>query len=149
MNRTKTVFLDNWFAKLILFGTYHTIMLFGFILSKLKELSKSILRHEQIHQRQFLECLEIAIIPSTLLAIFVSPWWLLLIPLLYYIIYLIEWFISFIYHLFTDNKVGNGSVNNNAYRTSAFEMEARLNQDNPNYLKERKWGAWFKYYGKI
>ena len=56
---------------------------------------------------------------------------------------------SFVYHLFTDNKIGGGKVNNNAYRASAFEMEAKLNQDNPNYLKERKWGAWFRYYGKI
>lgn len=34
-----------------------------------------------------------------------------------------------------------GKVNNNAYRASSFEMEAKLNQDNPNYLKERKVGS--------
>ena len=72
-----------------------------------------------------------------------------LISLFYYILYLAEWFVSFVYHLFTDNIIGSGKVNANAYRASAFEMEAKLNQDNPNYLKERKWGAWFRYYGKI
>ena len=93
--------------------------------------------------------MEIAAIPSVLLSLYVSAWWLLLIPLFYYILYLAEWFVSFVYHLFTDNIIGSGKVNANAYRASAFEMEAKLNQDNPNYLKERKWGAWFRYYGKI
>lgn len=143
------VFYENWFAKLILFGGYTTIMLFGFILTKLKELSEATIRHERTHQKQFFECMEIAVIPSALLSLYVSAWWLLLIPLFYYILYLTEWFVSFVYHLFTDSKIGDGKVNKNAYRASAFEMEAKLNQDNPNYLKERKWGAWFRYYGKI
>ncbi len=145
----KTIFLDNRFAKFILFGSYHTIMFFGFILSILKEITAETERHERTHQKQFFECMEIAAIPSALLAFNVSAWWLLLIPLFYYILYLTEWFVSFVYHLFTDNKIGDGEVNKNAYRAGAFEMEAKLNQDNPNYLKERKWGAWFHYYGKI
>lgn len=145
----KTIYLDNWLAKMILFGNYTTIMFFGFILSILKEITAEIERHERTHQKQFFECMEIAAIPSVLLAFYVSVWWLLLIPLFYYIIYLTEWFVSFVYHLFTDNIIGSGKVNANAYRASAFEMEAKLNQDNPNYLKERKWGAWFRYYGKI
>lgn len=145
----KLIFLDSKFAKFILFGSYHTIMLFGFILSILKEITAETERHERTHQKQFFECMEIAAIPSVLLSFYVSVWWLLLIPLFYYILYLTEWFVSFIYHLFTDNIIGSGKVNANAYRASAFEMEAKLNQDNPNYLKERKWGAWFRYYGKI
>jgi hypothetical protein len=145
----KTIYLDNWLAKMILFGNYTTIMFFGFILSILKEITAEIERHERTHQKQFFECMEIAAIPSVLLAFNVSAWWLLLISLFYYILYLAEWFVSFVYHLFTDNKIGDGKANKNAYRASAFEMEAKLNQDNPNYLKERKWGAWFRYYGKI
>lgn len=145
----KTIFLDNKLAKLVLFGSYHTIMLFGFILTKFNVLSETVFRHEKTHQKQFFECMEIAAIPSVLLAFHVSAWWLLLIPLFYYILYLAEWFVSFVYHLFTDERIGGGKVNANAYRASAFEMEAKLNQDNPNYLKERKWGAWIKYYGKI
>lgn len=145
----KTIHYNNRFAKLILFSNYSTIMLFGFILTKLLELSEVIKRHEQIHQRQFLECMEIAVIPSVLLSVYVSPWWLLLIPMLYYILYLVEWFISLVYHMFTDRKIGGGKVNNNAYRASAFEMEAKLNQGNPNYLEERKWCAWIHYYGKL
>ena len=145
----KTIYYNSKLAKLILFGSYHTIMFFGFILTKFNVLSETVFRHEKTHQRQFFECMEIAAIPSALLLFYVSAWWLLLIPLFYYILYGVEWFISLVYHLFADERIGGGKVNNNAYRASAFEMEAKLNQDNPNYLKERKWGAWFHYYGKI
>lgn len=145
----KTICYNSKLAKLILFGCYTTIMFFGFILTRLKELSETTIRHECTHQRQYVECMEIAAIPSALLAFYVGAWWLLLIPLFYYILYGVEWFISLAYHLFTDERIGGGKVNNNTYRASAFEMEAKLNQDNPNYLKERKWGAWFRYYGKI
>ena len=143
------VFYENWFAKLILFGDYTTIMLFGFILTKLKELSETTIRHERTHQKQFFECMEIAAIPSVLLAFYVSAWWLLLIPLFYYIIYLTEWFVSFVYHLFTDNKIGGGKVNNNAYRASAFELVPKLNELLPDTLQQRKWGAWLHFYGII
>ena len=124
-------------------------MLFGFILTKLNELSEAVLRHEKTHQKQYVECMEIAAVPAILLSVYASLWWLLLIPAFYYLLYLGEWLISFVYHLFTDDKIGGGKVNGNAYRVGAMEMEAKLNQDNPNYLKERKWGAWIKYYGNV
>lgn len=112
----KTIYLDNWLAKMILFGNYTTIMFFGFILSILKEITAEIERHERTHQKQFFECMEIAAIPSVLLAFHVSAWWLLLIPLFYYILYFAEWFVSFVYHLSTDERIGGGKVNNNSYR---------------------------------
>lgn len=145
----KPIYYNNLLAKLILFGNYHTIMLFGFILTKLNELSEAVLRHEKTHQKQYVECMEIAAVPAILLSVYASLWWLLLIPAFYYLLYLGEWLISFVYHLFTDDKIGGGKVNGNAYRVGAMEMEAKLNQDNPNYLKERKWGAWIKYYGNV
>lgn len=143
------VFYENWLAKAILFKNYGTMMFFGFIITKHASLPIEAQREERIHQLQFKECMEIATIPAVFLSLYVSWWWMLLIPLFYYILYGVEWFISLVYHLFTDERIGGGKVNNNAYRASAFEMEAKLNQDNPNYLKERKWGAWFHYYGKI
>lgn len=145
----KPIYYNNLLAKLILFGNYHTIMLFGFILTKLNELSEAVLRHEKTHQKQYVECMEIAAVPAILLSVYASLWWLLLIPAFYYLLYLGEWLISFVYHLFTDDKIGGGKVNGNAYRAGAMEMEAKLNQDNSNYLKERKWGAWIKYYGNV
>lgn len=143
------VFYENWLAKAILFKNYGTMMFFGFIITKHASLPIETQREERIHQLQFKECMEIATIPAVFLSLYVSWWWMLLIPLFYYILYGVEWLISLVYHLFTDERIGGGKVNNNAYRASAFEMEAKLNQDNPNYLKERKWGAWFHYYGKI
>lgn len=143
------VFYENWLAKAILFKNYGTMMFFGFIITKHASLPIETQREERIHQLQFKECMEIATIPAVFLSLYVSWWWMLLIPTLYYIMYGVEWFISLVYHLFTDERIGGGKVNANAYRASAFEMEAKLNQDNPNYLKERKWGAWLHYYGKI
>lgn len=145
----KPIYYNNLLAKLILFGNYHTIMLFGFILTKLNVLSETVFRHEKTHQKQYVECMEIAVVPAILLSVYASLWWLLLIPAFYYLLYLGEWLVSFVYHLFTDDKIGGGKVNSNAYRAGAMEMEAKLNQDNPNYLKERKWGAWIKYYGNV
>lgn len=72
------VFYENWLAKMILFGNYTTIMFFGFILSKLKEITAETERHERTHQKQFFECMEIAAIPSVLLAFHGSVWWLYL-----------------------------------------------------------------------
>lgn len=50
----------------------------------------------------------------------------------FYIWYIIEWVIR----LF---KKGN------AYRNISFEQEAYSNEDNLEYLKDRKYYAWFKY----
>lgn len=51
----------------------------------------------------------------------------------FYVWYGIEWFIKlFIY----------GSK---AYINLSFEREAHINENNPNYIKERKVWAWIKY----
>lgn len=145
----KAIIYNSTFAKLILFSGYNTIMLFGFILTKLNELIPSVIHHEQIHQRQYVECMILSLPIALSLCLSVSWWFVLLIPTFYYLLYLSEWLISFIYHLFTDNSVGGGKVNYNAYTAGAMEMEAKLNQDNPDYLNERTPLAWVKYYGKI
>lgn len=145
----KATIYNSAFAKLFLFSGYDTIMFFGLIITKLKKLIPSVLRHEQIHQRQYVECMVLSLPVALLLCLFISQWFLFLIPTFYYLLYLGEWLISFIYHLFTDNRVTGSEVNSNAYAAGAMEMEAKLNQDNPNYLNERKLLAWIKYYGKI
>jgi hypothetical protein len=43
------------------------------------------------------------------------------------------------------NKKRNGGDKMGAYRDIIFEKEAYANQDNPNYLKERKPYAWLNY----
>lgn len=54
----------------------------------------------------------------------------------FYIWYFVEWFIR----LFINGK--------NAYHNISFEREAYLNEDNLEYLSNRKKFSWLKYYGK-
>lgn len=54
----------------------------------------------------------------------------------FYIIYIIEWLVR----LF---------MKGNAYRNISFEKEAYENQDNENYLDERRWFAWVKYLRRV
>ena len=145
----KTTYYNNRIAKMILFGSYTTIMLFGFILTKNYWLSLDTETHEQIHRKQFIEWMEITVIPAILLTIYVSPWFLLLIPTAYYLLYLGEWLVSFTYHLFFDWNKGIAEINHKAYKSISFEREAKMNQGCKCYLNERKWCAWFRYYGTI
>ena len=61
------VFYNNWFAKLILFQGYGTIMFLGMILTKAKEgrLSEKTINHETIHQYQYCECLLIVLFKNS------------------------------------------------------------------------------------
>lgn len=53
----------------------------------------------------------------------------------FYIWYMIEWLIRLV-------SYGDAKL---AYKTISFELEASLNQQDENYLKNRKRFAWFKY----
>lgn len=147
------VFYNSKLAKLLLFGGYSTIMLFGFIFTKKDSLRPSTLRHEMIHVEQYKECLTAFIFPFALFAVFNSFWWIIVYPLMYYIMYGIEWLISFIYNvcrnIFIKEKLSLSEINNKAYHTLAFEMEAYDNEGKEDYLETRKGFAFIKYYGKV
>ena len=127
----KTTYYNNWLARMILFSGYSTIMLFGFILTKLNELKPSTVRHENIHRRQYMECMILSLPVALLLGWLVSWWLLLLILVFYYILYVGEWLLR----LF---------IPGDAYRNISFEKEAYQNQNNPGYLSERRWMAWIR-----
>ena len=55
----------------------------------------------------------------------------------FYIIYFVEWLIRCAINKF--------KLDNAAYRNISFEREAYGNQENSNYLKERKLFSWLKY----
>jgi hypothetical protein len=59
-----------------------------------------------------------------------------LLVLIFYIIYGLEWLI---------NKI-KGMSNDDAYRNISFEREAYSNDKNMNYLSNRKFWAFIKYY---
>ena len=54
----------------------------------------------------------------------------------FYLWYAVEWFLKLL-------KYGSGS-----YYNISFEREAYRNEENINYLKERKFWAWVKYINK-
>lgn len=145
----KIIYYNNLLAKLLLFGNYSTIMLFGFILTQKVYLSIDTETHEQIHQRQYVECMILSLPVVLPLCLSVSWWFLLLIPAFYYLLYLSEWTVSFLYHLVADWRKGIAEINHKAYISVSFEREAKMNQGCRCYLKERKWYAWFRHYGKI
>lgn len=145
----KTIYYNHRLAKLILFSGYHTIMLFGFILTKLSKLTPSTVRHEETHQRQYVECMILSLSVALPLCWFVSWWFILFIPTFYYLLYLDEWLVSFAYHLVADWKKGLTEINHMAYKSISFEREAKMNQESKYYLNERKPFAWFRYYRKI
>lgn len=156
------VYYNNWFAKLILFQGYGTIMFLGMILTKAREgrLSEKTINHETIHQYQYCECLLIGAVISTIIILStnISLWnqwwfylcWVIFILSFYYILYLVEWLVSIIYHLI---KPGGSLADDNhdAYKASAMEMEAKANENNLNYLKERGIFTFkfFSYYGTV
>jgi len=64
------------------------------------------------------------------------PQQLQLLIIFFYIWYLVEWLIR---------VPINGKK---AYKNIVFEREAHFNEGNPDYLKTRKFWAFFKYYNK-
>lgn len=122
--------------RLIPFGDYTSINLFGIVFTKV-EMSERSINHERIHTAQFLE---LTIVSAFILFIIMlitnmSAWWLLLSLLTYYIWYGVEYMIIRIMH--------NKQVC--AYHDISFEEEAYEHDDNLNYLDERVVFAWWKY----
>ena len=155
------IYYNNWFAKLVLFKGYNTIMFFGMILTKKKSLSERALRHEKIHQCQFVEVMEFfqVVFLLVLLLAFVLggddtllPFCLATIiipPFMYYIMYGVEWLISLVHHFFSKKKKDLVSANGKAYKSSSFEMEAYDNEFVKDYLTKRKAFTFIRYYGQI
>ena len=78
--------------KLIPFGEYQTINLFGILFTKV-ELDKIDINHERIHTIQMLEIFGIAalIIMSLIFFCGISSWWLLAATTAYYLLYGLEY----------------------------------------------------------
>jgi hypothetical protein len=140
------VFYDSWFAKAILWAGYGTIMFLLMIFTKSEKLSITTLVHENTHRAQYLECAIVGAVIAAVIAIFLPSWWLILIPiLLWYFMYGLEYAVSWVFHLFVEHP----KEQHCEYASSAMEMEAKDNENNQNYLMERPWFAFLKYYGRI
>lgn len=122
--------------KIIPFGNYIAINLFGIVFTKV-ELDEIGINHENIHSKQMLEVLIVStFIILCLIGIFnISAWWLLLAIPSYYIIYCIEYLCIRLLH----------TKQSCAYHDISFEEEAHNNDSNLDYLKSRKYFSWTKY----
>lgn len=99
----KNVFYDSWVARMLLyFSSCHTIMLFGFVFSKLKEeeVTQRVRNHECVHARQWFETTALAgtIILALVLVFNISAWWMMLSGIVYYVWYIVEWMIKGVYY---------------------------------------------------
>jgi len=95
-------------------------------------------RHESIHLCQQLETLVASLVITCLLSVFgvISPWWILVSPLVYFVLYGLDWLVRWFAYGFDGHT---------AYRNIAAEQEAYVMQTNEMYLKERKPFAHFAY----
>lgn len=130
----KRYFIDSKLAKALLFEGYSTIAIGWFVFSKLDKLPQRVKTHETIHALQWTEVTSVTFVLLSLFSWAISPYWLLISPLVYYIIYVIEWLMRLPF--------------GDAYRNIYFEREAFENHDNYKYLCERELFAWLKLINK-
>lgn len=132
----KKVFYNSWIAKHLLLPGYSTITIMAFVFTKYKTLKQYIINHECTHARQWIELTILSgfIIWLLCLVFDISAWWLILSAFVFYLWYVIEWLIKgFIYGF------------DNAYKKVSFEYEARLAENDNNYLENSHYFDWIKY----
>lgn len=130
------------YNNIIPFRGFRAMALFPFIFARMCEkwLKDYVVNHEAIHLRQQREVFIVALICDLILIISfsLSWWWLLASAWVYLLLYSIFYLIFFIRY----------RENEKAYWANPFEAEARANQSDFNYLKDRKMFSWIKYIGK-
>ena len=122
------------YSKWLPFGNYYAITIFNNLIRrdkyKNRPISKITYNHESIHLQQELDfvfgCEKLYVLGGCI----------------FYILYFLEWLVKLIISIFTLGKV-------KAYRSISFEQEAYDNQNNLNYLKNRKRFNWIKYILKV
>lgn len=139
----KRYYYNNWLAKVLLyFSTCHTITLGWFVLSKrsFEEIPQEVKNHETIHSMQWTELTMVSglILLVLVLWLNVTPWWMLAAPCIYYLWYVLEYLIK----VFT--------VGYRAYRHISFELEAYENQNDDDYVENRRmFTGWLKKVSSI
>ena len=143
----KNVFYDSWVAKAALcLSECHTIMLFGFVFSKLKEeeVTQRVRNHECVHARQWFEvaALSGSVLLTIVLIFGISPWWMLLGVGIYYVWYVLEWVCKSVwYSVMIDEWTCDMET---PYEAISFEREARLSERDSNYLENSGYFGWLK-----
>ena len=104
------------------------IFLFGILFVKNNaKIDDVTINHESIHSRQFVELMALSAV-----VLIIIQWWLIFFaPFAFYVWYAIEWLV----------RLPKG----NAYRSISFEREAYTNENDMEYLSNRKHFAFMKY----
>lgn len=105
----------------------HYFMLFGCCFTRYKYLEVWEYMELRIHERQFLECLLLALFPALILSVWLSWWCMLIVLVSYHLLYQAE------------RLLRNHSV---------FDWEAIEHCGDTLYLRKRKFCAWMQWYGK-
>lgn len=143
----KKVFCDSWVARAVLcLSACHTIMLFGLVFSKRKEesLTQATRNHECVHARQWAEVSVAsgALLLALVLILGISPWWMLLAGVSYYVWYVVEWAVRAVLYSVLDD--GWDCEKRSAYKDISMEREARFSEKDPHYLENSGYFAWLK-----
>lgn len=128
------------FNKIIPFKGFKAITIWPlvFVRSDASKFTDKDKRHETTHLEQQLEVMVVAAIiaVSLSLADVISWWWCFVIPVSFYLIYVLEWIIRIPFCGF-DSRL--------AYYNISTEQEAYLHEDDLSYNYERKRFAWVRY----
>lgn len=134
----KKIRYNSWIANNFLWKGFGTITLAAWVCTKCKskeEMPQSLRNHECVHARQWVEIAFVmgAVIWALTLFMDISPWWYLLAFIGFYILYVIEYLILLI-------KYGK-----KAYKYISFEIEARISEQDSNYLENGDYFEWVRY----
>ena len=124
---------SKWLFEKVLTRFAGTVI-FGFLFVKDLE-DKELINHEKIHVRQFLEISLVVALLLIPVAWFISYWFLMAIPVAFYIWYGIEFLIRLIQYRDREK----------AYKKIAFEAEAYDKEDDFTYLQNRRFWRFWKY----
>ena len=133
----RKVYYNNWIARTFLMDGFSVITLAAWVLTNCskKEINQSIINHECVHSKQWIECTVIsAIVIWLLMAIFnISCWWMLLSLIAFYVLYGLEYLI----------RRWNNTADE-AYKKISFEREARMAETDNCYLENSGYFMWLQ-----
>ncbi|MFV0589044.1 hypothetical protein [Bacteroides reticulotermitis] len=138
------ILYDSLLAKAILNKKKENVMIFGINFTKKKYLEPCKEMEMMIYRKIYFECILLALVPALIPSVLISWWFMLLVPMMYYILYSIEWVI-----LLFSSKAKTSRRDHLGNYLSAFDLEAKVNNYDLLYLRKRKSWAWTKLYGKV
>lgn len=133
----KKVFYNNWIAKNFLLNGCSTITIAAWVLTKWHkyEINQSIINHECVHAKQWIECTVASAVVIWILMVIlnISCWWMLLSLVSFYMLYVLEYIL----------KRWNNTAEE-AYEKISFEREARMAETDNSYLENSGYFMWLQ-----